>query len=64
MPLCAINYVMIAFGVLVIGASYMGMYLERDVDGFFSLSISPITLVGAYAWIIFALLYRKKPAGK
>ena len=60
MPLEAINYLMIAFGALVIAGSYWGMYLEKSVDGWFSLFISPVTLVGAYVWIIFAVLYRPK----
>ncbi|NTU87691.1 MAG: hypothetical protein HGB27_00990 [Chlorobiaceae bacterium] len=60
MPLGAINYVMIACGAAVIALSYLGMYLERDVDGFFSLYISPFTLVAAYAWTVFAVLLRRK----
>ncbi|NTV92406.1 MAG: hypothetical protein HGA72_03755 [Chlorobiaceae bacterium] len=60
MPLGAINYSMIAFGVLVIAGSYAGMSLEKQVDGFFSLAIAPFTLVSAYVGIIFAVLYRRK----
>jgi hypothetical protein len=64
MPLGAINYIMIAFGALVITASYWGMYLEGDIDGFFALFISPVTLIGAYLLIALALLYRPKPVKK
>jgi uncharacterized BrkB/YihY/UPF0761 family membrane protein len=64
MALGAINYIMIALGALIIGASYWGMYLEKSVDGFFSLFISPVTLVGAYIWVVFALLYRPEPDKK
>ncbi len=64
MPLGAANYLMIASGALVIAGSYFGMYLERAVDGFFSLSITPFTLIGSYLWIIFALLYRSKKEKK
>jgi predicted MFS family arabinose efflux permease len=64
MPLEAINYILIAFGALVIAGSYWGMYLEREVDGFFALFISPVTLIGAYVLIAFALLYRPKPEKK
>jgi len=60
MPLEAINHLMIALGVLVIAGSYLGMYLEKSVDGVFALFISPVTLIGAYVWIIFAVLYRPK----
>jgi fatty acid desaturase len=64
MPLAAINYIMIALGALVIAGSYWGMYLERAVDGFFALYVSPVTLVGAYLWIAFAVLYRPKQEKK
>jgi uncharacterized BrkB/YihY/UPF0761 family membrane protein len=64
MALGTINYIMIVLGALIIGASYWGMYLENSVDGVFSLFISPVTLVGAYIWIAFALLYRPKPDNK
>ena len=60
MPLGAVNYIMIALGVLVIAASYGIMFLEKEVDGFFALFVSPISLVAAYGWIIFAVLYRQK----
>ncbi|MEI8185644.1 MAG: hypothetical protein WCG19_03005 [Chlorobiaceae bacterium] len=60
MPLGAINYIMIALGALVIAGSYGVMYLEKEVNGTFALFVSPITLVAAYGWIIFAVLYRSK----
>ncbi len=60
MPLEPVNYIMIALGVLVIVISYWGMYLERAVDGVFALFVSPVTLIGSYLWIIFAILYRPK----
>ncbi|MEI6638146.1 MAG: hypothetical protein WCL46_00365 [Chlorobium sp.] len=55
---------MIALGALVIAASYWGIYLERDVDGVFALFVSPITLIGSYLWIIFAILYRPRAEKK
>jgi len=60
MPLSAANYIMIACGSAVIVLSYLGIYLEREVDGFFSLNIAPLPLAGSYAWIAFSVLYRKK----
>ncbi|MEE9904268.1 hypothetical protein [Chlorobium sp.] len=60
MPLSTVNYIMIACGSAVIVLSYLGIYLERDVDGLFSLNIAPVLLAGSYAWIAFALLYRRK----
>ncbi len=60
MPLEPVNYIMIALGVLVIALSYWGMYLERAVNGVFALFVSPVTLIGSYLWIVFAVLYRPK----
>ena len=60
MPLAKVNYLFIGIGVFVIAFSYTAMYLENSADGFFSLYVSPVLLVAAYAWILFALLYRKK----
>jgi len=64
MPLAPANYLMIAFGVMVIAASYLGMFFEQKIDGIFALYISPITLIGAYLWIVFAILYRPKAENK
>jgi len=44
----------------VLALSYAVMYIEKSVDGFFALDIAPFTLVGAYAWILFAIFYRSK----
>ena len=60
MPLAKPNYLLIGIGAAVIAFSYTTMYLENRADGFFSLHVSPVLLVGAYALILFALLYRKK----
>jgi len=60
MPLGRKNYIFLAIGVLVLLVSYTGMYLERSVDGFFSLNIAPPLLVAAYGWIAYAILYKEK----
>jgi uncharacterized membrane-anchored protein len=60
MPLGAVNYLFIALGAAVIGLSYAFMYLEKQVDGLFSLHIAPFTLVGAYLWVLYAIFYRPK----
>ena len=60
MPLGTVNYLFIALGAAVIALSYAGMYLEKAVDGFFSLNVAPFTLTGAYLWILYAIFYRPK----
>jgi hypothetical protein len=60
MPLRKENYLYIAIGVAVIIASYVLMALDNNVDGFISLTLCPILLIGAYAWIVYAILYQPK----
>lgn len=62
MPLGALNYLFIAIGTAVIAFSYAGMYLEKAVDGFFSLTVAPVLLVLAYLGILFGIFFR--PGGK
>jgi len=64
MPLKRDNYLFLSFGVLGILAGYLMMYLENDVDGFLSLTVSPLLLVASYIWVVFAILYRKPDAEK
>ncbi|WP_235670272.1 DUF3098 domain-containing protein [Prosthecochloris vibrioformis] len=60
MPLGRKNYIFLAIGVGVLIVSYTGMYLEKSVDGFFSLNVAPPLLLAAYAWIAYAILYKEK----
>ena len=60
MPLGAVNYLHIALGAAVIALSYAGMYVEKAVDGFFSLNVAPFTLTGAYLWVLYAIFVRPK----
>ncbi len=62
MPLGPVNYLFIAIGALVIGVSYAGMYLEKAVDGIFSMYVAPVALTGAYLWVLFAIFYRPESA--
>jgi hypothetical protein len=60
MPLGATNYLIFALGAVLIALSHAGMYLERQVDGFFSLNVAPVLLVLAYLGILFGIFYRKR----
>jgi hypothetical protein len=64
MPLRKENYLYIAIGVAVIIASYVLMAIDNNVDGFISLTLCPILLIGAYAWIVYAILYHPKSEGQ
>ncbi|WP_237073340.1 hypothetical protein [Prosthecochloris sp. GSB1] len=60
MPLGRSNYLFLGIGVAVVALSYIVMYDENSANGFFSLYVCPATLVLAYGWILFALLYRRR----
>ncbi len=52
------NYVLIAIGVLAIVVGYAVMRLENEVDGFLSLYVAPLLILGGYLEIIYAILWR------
>lgn len=61
MPLQKENYVLIAIGFAVIALGYALIGFESEVDGFLSLNVSPPLIIGGFAWIIYAILYKPKP---
>lgn len=51
------NYLLLLVGVALIVVGFTAMYLENQYQGFISLYVSPILIVGGYAEIIYALLW-------
>ncbi|MFB6097906.1 MAG: DUF3098 domain-containing protein [Salinibacter sp.] len=51
------NYLLLLLGVALIVGGFTAMYLENQYQGFISLYVSPILIVGGYAEIIYALLW-------
>lgn len=51
------NYTLLLIGVALIVVGFTAMYLENEYQGFISLYVSPILIVGGYAEIIYALLW-------
>ena len=51
------NYILLLVGVALIVIGFSAMYIENAYQGFVSLYISPILIVGGYAEIIYALLW-------
>ncbi|MFB6273034.1 MAG: DUF3098 domain-containing protein [Salinibacter sp.] len=51
------NYQLLLLGVALIVIGFTAMYLENQYQGFISLYVSPILIVGGYAEIIYALLW-------
>jgi hypothetical protein len=60
MPLQKENYIFIGIGFAVILVGYLLIGIERDVDGFLSLNVSPFLIIGGFLWIIYAVLYKPK----
>ncbi len=58
MPLQKENYLFIGIGFAVILLGYIIIGIERNVDGFLSLNLSPILIIGGFLWIIYAVLYK------
>jgi uncharacterized membrane protein HdeD (DUF308 family) len=56
------NYVLLLAGVLAIVIGYVMMRLENEVDGFLSLYVAPLIILGGYLEIIYAILWRPKGA--
>src|SRR5277367_4305546 len=60
MPLKKENYIMLGIGIGVIILAYILMIMQNTVDGFFGRTLSPIMIIAAYAFIVYAILYKKK----
>ncbi len=60
MPFHRKNYQLMVGGLLVILTGYAIMAFENEVDGFWSLYVSPILLLAGYMEIIYAIVWRPK----
>lgn len=54
------NYVLLIVGLLLIVFGYVIMAIDGEVDGFVSLYVAPIILLGGYLEIIYAILWRPR----
>ena len=50
------NYVLLLFGVAAIVVGYVLMRVDNQIDGFISLYVAPIIILGGYLEIIWAIL--------
>jgi len=62
MPFKPTNYLLILVGILAIIVGYALMRIENEVDGFVSLYLAPLLILGGYLEIIYAILWRPKEA--
>lgn len=54
------NYMLLMLGMLAIVIGYTTMRIENEVDGFISLYVAPLLILGGYLGIIYAILWRPK----
>ena len=54
------NYTLMAIGVVAIVVGYALMRLDNEVDGFMSLYVAPIIILGGYLEFIYAILAPKR----
>ena len=54
------NYVLLVAGITVIVAGYVVMRMENEVDGFLSLYVAPLLILGGYIELMYAIFYQEK----
>jgi hypothetical protein len=54
------NYLILAASVALVVVGYVLMRVENAVDGFLSLYVAPILILGGYLGVIAAILWRPK----
>lgn len=54
------NYLLLLLGVALVVVGYVIMRMENEVDGFISLYIAPLLILGGYLEIIYAIMWRPK----
>ena len=60
MVLSSRNYQLMVLGVALVMIGYTMMRIENEVDGFISLYVAPLIILGGYLEIIYAILWRPK----
>jgi NADH:ubiquinone oxidoreductase subunit 4 (subunit M) len=52
------NYVLLIAGVLAVVVGYAIMRIDNQLDGFTSLYVAPLIILGGYLEVIYAILWR------
>ncbi|NCP84242.1 MAG: DUF3098 domain-containing protein [Bacteroidetes bacterium] len=50
------NYILLIIGITLIFIGFLIMYLENEIDGFISLYVSPVLIVGGFSEIVYAIM--------
>ena len=54
------NYLLLLLGLALVVVGYVIMRWENEMDGFISLYVAPLMILGGYIEIIWAILWRPK----
>lgn len=60
MPFERRNYMLLILGLVIVTLGYVIMRVENEVDGFWSLYVSPIVLLAGYLEIVYAIIWRPR----
>ena len=60
MPFERRNYLLLLLGLAIVGLGYTIMRLENEMDGFWSLYVSPLLLLAGYLEIVYAIIWRPR----
>jgi hypothetical protein len=52
------NYVLLAIGIALVAVGFALMRIDNQFEGFLSLNVAPLIILGGYLEIIYAILWR------
>jgi hypothetical protein len=58
------NYVLMLIGLALVVVGYIIMRADNQVDGFLSLYVAPLLILGGYMEIIYAIMWHPKPVAE
>lgn len=58
------NYILLLIGLAAVVVGFALMRIENQADGFLSLYVAPLIILGGYLEIIYAVLWRPKTSKK
>lgn len=60
MPFERRNYLLLLLGLAIVALGYIIMRVENEMDGFWSLYVSPLILLAGYLEIAYAIIWRPR----
>ena len=58
------NYMLLLLGLALVVVGYVIMRLENEVDGFLSLYVAPLLILGGYLEVFYAILWRPRQSAE